>query len=148
MRDYRVIRMKTGESYLCIVDEETHDEITFLFPLVVNTHTIPVADNVLREIHSTTVMCPFTEERHFMLKQSEISFTKPMGEKAITYYIEMLNTHEEIDTLKAYSLHDIIEDIEIDDELDDKTRALLNSMEEIENETDDPTALTGNKTLH
>lgn len=150
--DFRVIRMNSGESFLCIVESETEDTINVLFPLVIKTQTIPIAKNILREIHSTTNFCPFTDDKHFSFYKPELTYIKPMGEQAITYYIDMLNRHEEADTIKAYDLSELIQEEQssLEEEISNKIDNLLEKMNEIEDETDtsDVSIHNQNKTLH
>jgi len=150
--DFRVIRMNSGESFLCIVESETEDTINVLFPLVIKTQTIPIAKNILREIHSTTNFCPFTDDKHFSFYKPELTYIKPMGEQAITYYIDMLNRHEEVDTIKAYDLAELVQEEQssLEEEISNKIDNLLEKMNEIEDETDTPDVIihNQNKNLH
>jgi hypothetical protein len=155
MIDFRVIRMNSGESFLCIVESETDDIINVLFPLVIRTQHVPIAKNILREIHSTTVFCPFSDEKHFTFYKHELTYIKPMSEHAVPYYIDMLNRHEEVDSLKAYNLEELItpeepHQDEYKEEIQTRVENLINKMEQIEEETSvDPNIWTPpNKTVH
>jgi hypothetical protein len=155
MIDFRVIRMNSGESFLCIVESETDDIINVLFPLTIRTQHVPIAKNILREIHSTTVFCPFSDEKHFTFYKHELTYIKPMSEHAVPYYIDMLNRHEEVDSLKAYNLEELIapeepHQDEYKEEIQTRVENLINKMEQIEEETSvDPNIWTPpNKTVH
>jgi uncharacterized iron-regulated protein len=75
-----------------------------------------------------------------------------MGEQAITYYIDMLNRHEEVDTIKAYDLAELVQEEQssLEEEISNKIDNLLEKMNEIEDETDTPDVSihNQNKTLH
>lgn len=114
--DFRVIRLGTGESFLCIQEQETDDKVVVIFPLVIKTHTIPIADNIMREIHSTTQFCPFSDDKEFIFSKKEISFNKPLGTQAVPYYIEMLNRHETEERLNDYDLAELIQQFDDDEE--------------------------------
>lgn len=152
--DFRVIRMNSGESFLCICEHENDDTITVLFPLLIKTQTIPIAKNILREIHSTSIFCPFTDDKHFTFYKPELTFIKKMGNQAVTYYIDMLNRNEEIEALKAYDLHELIqpeaEEEIMRDDISQRVENLLDKMEQIEEETEQQEVLivSTNKTLH
>jgi hypothetical protein len=156
MTDFRVIRMNTGESFLCIVESETDDTINVLFPLSIRTQQVPIAKNILREIHSTTVFCPFSDDKHFTFWKHELTYIKPMSEHAVPYYIDMLNRHEEVDALKAYNLEELVapeenQQDEFKQDIQTRVENLINKMEEIEEETSvsDAHILTPpNKTVH
>ena len=152
MIDFRVIRLTSGESFLCIVESETNNTINVLFPLTIKTHAIPMGGNVLREIHSTTIFCPFTDDKCFSFHKNEITFNKPLSSDAIPYYVDMLNRHEDEQSLKDYNLSELIAEppppSQLDMEIEQKVNNLLNKMEEIEEETQDPSVATGNKTVH
>ena len=150
MRDYRVMRLRTGESFLAIVLEETGADITVLFPLLLNRQTYPVGENVMREVHSTTSFCPFTDEKHFTFLKSEFLFIKPMNDDAVPYYVDMLNKQEEPDILKIYDLEDLVKPddfFEIAEDSDDRVAELISKMEGDEAEAE-VEQVAGNKTLH
>jgi len=156
MTDFRVIRMNTGESFLCIVESETDDTINVLFPLSIRTQHVPIAKNILREIHSTTVFCPFSDDKHFTFWKHELTYIKPMSEHAVPYYIEMLNRHEEVDALKAYNLEELVapeenQQDEFKQDIQTRVENLINKMEEIQEETsvsDAHICTPPNKTVH
>ena len=156
MTDFRVIRMNTGESFLCIVESETDDTINVLFPLSIRTQHVPIAKNILREIHSTTIFCPFSDDKHFTFWKHELTYIKPMSEHAVPYYIEMLNRHEEVDALKAYNLEELVapeenQQDEFKQDIQTRVENLINKMEEIEEETSVSDAhiwTLPNKTVH
>lgn len=120
MKEFRVVKLHTGESFMCIMYGETPREIDVLFPLLIKTTTIPISENTLREVHSTVMLCPFTDDKHFTFDKRMVSFNKPLGVSAINYYKDMLNKHEEADVLKAYDLQELIsEEPQDDDTLDE-----------------------------
>lgn len=139
MTDYRVMRLRTGESFLGIVTEETGTDITVLFPLLLNRQTFPVGENVMREVHSTTSFCPFTDDKHFTFQKTDLLFAKPMNDDAVPYYVDMLNKQEEPDILKAYNLEELVKP-------EDFFNIAEDSDEMIEEMLDDKA--DGNKTLH
>lgn len=108
MKDFRVVRLNTGESFMCVVFDESEEEIDVLFPLMIRTTTIPMGNNTLREVHSTVQFCPFTDEKHFTFNKKLTTYVKPMADDAIEYYVDMLNRHEEQDVLKAYDMEDLV----------------------------------------
>lgn len=108
MKDFRVVRLNTGESFMCVVFHETEEELDVVFPLMIKTQTIPVGNNTLREVHSTVQFCPFTDEKHFTFSKKIMTYVKPMADDAIEYYVDMLNRHEEEDVLKAYEMQDLV----------------------------------------
>jgi hypothetical protein len=133
VKDFRVVRLNTGESFMCVVYGETEQEVDVLFPLLIKTTTIPISENTLREVHSTALFCPFTDDKHFTFNKTLMTFSKPLGDDAIKYYLDMLNKHEENDVLRAYDLEDLIskqqeeeilqDEIDLDDDIFvDKTR--------------------------
>ena len=157
MIDFRVIRFNTGESFLCIVQEETENTISVLFPLTIKTHSIPVSQNVLREVHSTTAFCPFSDEKNFTFRKNDLIYIKPMSDQAIPYYVEMLNRHEEQEVLAMHNLSELIappqeEEVrqveDMRDEIRQKVDNLLERMSDIEEESQEPNIVLGNKTLH
>lgn len=152
MIDFRVVRLNSGDSFLCIVEQETENTISVLFPLTIKTHAIPLGNNVLREVHSTTLFCPFTDEKNFTFNKHDLSYIKPMSRDAIPYYVEMLNRHEDHEMLTMHNLSELIAPPEPETELErqiaHKVDNLLDKMNEIEEETQDPTVIVGNKTVH
>lgn len=137
MKDFRVVRLNTGESFMCVVWEETDEEIDVLFPLMIRTQTIPVGNNTLREVHSTVQFCPFTDEKHFTFSKKLTTYVKPMADDAIEYYVDMLNRHEEEDVLKAYDLEDLV-----------TTPKDLSSPQDEENDIEDMLQDDGDQVLH
>lgn len=154
MIDFRVVRLNSGDSFLCIVDKETENTITVLFPLTIKTHAIPLGNNVLREVHSTTLFCPFTDDKHFEFHKNDLSYVKPMSRDAIPYYVEMLNRHEDHEMLTMYNLSELIappepeEQETLEKQIAHRVDNLLDKMNEIEEESQDPNVVVGNKTLH
>lgn len=154
MIDYRVIRIKTGESLLCILTEETEQEITVAFPLLITKQVFQVAENVMREVHSTSSFCPFTDDKLFTFKKSEVMFVKSMNHEAVPYYVEMLNKQEEADLLKIYGYDELVKPDDfgdIGDVIEEKSKQLLRNTSEIDDENDEgdnPSHHSGNKTVH
>lgn len=154
MNDYRVVRLATGESFLCMLIEETGDAITVAFPLLVTKQIIPIRENIMREVHSTSTFCPFTDDKHFTFPKKDLCFNKPMNSDAVPYYVEMLNKQEEADSLRQYGYGSLVkpEDFaDIDDIVDEKMKKLAENVRESEEEYDEgdnPSVLDGNKTLH
>jgi hypothetical protein len=151
MIDFRVMRMATGESFLCIVKQETEKDITVLFPLLITKQTFQVAQNVMREVHSTSSFCPFTDDKEFTFSKKELTFIKPMNKDAVPYYVDMLNKQEEPEALKSYDLEELVKPenfLEISDIVDEKMEQLMKKMEEIQEETEGQVKVDSNKTLH
>lgn len=151
MRDYRVMRMTTGESFLCIVKQETESDITVLFPLLITKQTFQVAQNVMREVHSTSSFCPFTDDKEFTFLKKDLTFIKPMNKDAVPYYVDMLNKQEEPEALQQYDLGELVKPenfINMEDIIDEKMEKLMKKMEEIQEETDGPITRDPSKTLH
>ena len=151
MIDFRVMRMATGESFLCIVKQETEKDITVLFPLLITKQTFQVAQNVMREVHSTSSFCPFTDDKEFTFSKKELTFIKPMNKDAVPYYVDMLNKQEEAEALENYDLGELVKPenfIDMKEIIDDKMEQLMKKMEEIQDETDDTITRDPNKTLH
>lgn len=151
MRDYRVMRMTTGESFLCIVKQETESDITVLFPLLITKQTFQVAQNVMREVHSTSSFCPFTDDKEFTFLKKDLTFIKPMNKDAVPYYVDMLNKQEEPEALQQYDLGELVKPenfINMEDIIDEKMEKLMKKIEEIQEETDGPITRDPSKTLH
>lgn len=150
MREYSVVRLTSGETLLCILAGYEDGDIVVHFPLMVKVMTVPVAENVMREMHTTTAFCPFTDDKIFRFKRSTIVFVKPMNQSAVPYYVDMLNNHEEAEILDSHGYPDLIRPDSMDDGFDEKAKDLLDRMEEIEeqNELDDASMPKGNRTLH
>ena len=145
------MRMTTGESFLCIVKQETEKDITVLFPLLISKQTFQVAKNVLREVHSTSSFCPFTDDKQFTFLKKDLTFIKPMNKDAVPYYVDMLNKQEEPEALKSYDLEELVKPenfLEISDIVDEKMEQLMKKMEEIQEETEGQVKVDSNKTLH
>ena len=154
MMDFRVIRLKTGESFLCIVKEETNTDITVLFPLEITKQTFHVAKNVLREVHSTSSLCPFSDDKEFTFFKEDMLFVKEMSEQAVPYYVEMLNKQEEPDLLRIYDLEELVRPeggLDLQQAIEEKVDNLLEKMSQIEEETDPEqqvNVIKGSKILH
>lgn len=154
MIDYRVIRLTTGESFLCMLIEDCGDEITVAFPLLITKQIFPVAQNVMREVHSTSSFCPFTDDKHFTFMKKDLQYNKPMNKDAIPYYVEMLNKQEEADDLRAYGYEELVKPddfADIEDIVDEKMKNLARRVRETEDDADDedyPSSHSGNKTVH
>jgi len=151
MIDFRVMRMATGESFLCIVKQETEKDITVLFPLLITKQTFQVAQNVMREVHSTSSFCPFTDDKEFTFSKKELTFIKPMNKDAVPYYVDMLNKQEEPEALQNYDLGELVKPenfIDMKEIIDEKMEQLMQKMEEIQDETEDMVTRDPNKTLH
>jgi hypothetical protein len=154
MIDFKVIRLRTGENLLCIIKEETETNITVLFPLEVTKQTFHVAKNILREVHSTSSLCPFSDDKEFTFFKHDIMFVKEMSEQAVPYYVEMLNKQEEPDLLRIYDLEELVSPeggLDLQQVIEDKVDNLLEKMSQIEEETDPEQQVNvskGNKILH
>lgn len=154
MIDFRVMRMKSGESFLCIVKQETDNDITVLFPLIISKQTFQVGPNVLREVHATSSFCPFTDDKEFTFLKQDLTFIKPMNKDAVPYYVEMLNKQEESELLEHYKLDELIKPenfANIKQIVDDKMEDLVRKIEELEEETEEQQLASvhkSNKTLH
>lgn len=151
MKDYRVMRMSTGESFLCIVKQETENDITVLFPLLITKQTFQVAQNVMREVHSTSSFCPFTDDKEFTFLKKDLTFIKPMNKDAVPYYVDMLNKQEEPESLQQYDLGELVKPenfINMEEIIDEKMEQLMKKMEEIQEETDGQIVRDPSKTLH
>ena len=108
MTEFKVIRLNTGESFLGIVKEETNESITVLFPMILSKQTIQMTDTLMREVHTTTSFCPFTDDKEFVFQKRNLMFVKSMNQEAVPYYVDMLNRHEEEERLLAYNLNHLI----------------------------------------
>jgi hypothetical protein len=154
MIDFRIIRLRTGESILCIVKEETDTNITVLFPLEITKQTFHVSKNVLREVHSTSSLCPFSDDKEFTFLKQDMLYVKDMSEQAVPYYVEMLNKQEEPDLLRIYDLEELVRPeggLDLQQIIEDKVDNLLEKMSQIEEETDPEQQVNvskGNKILH
>ena len=80
-----------------------------------------------------------------------------MSDQAIPYYVEMLNRHEEQEVLAMHNLSELIappqeEEVrqveDMRDEIRQKVDNLLERMSDIEEESQEPNIVLGNKTLH
>jgi hypothetical protein len=133
-----------------MVHSYEYDELVVHFPLLVRIMTVPVAENVMREMHTTTSFCPFTDDKVFRFKRSTVVFVKPMNQSAVPYYVDMLNNHEEAETLENHGYAELIRPDSMDDSIDEKAADLLSRMEEIEEENglEDASMPKGNRTLH
>lgn len=134
MRDYRYVKFSNGEGVFCIVEHETSDTLVVVFPMLVKEHTFSVGPSSVRETYSASQLCPFTDDKSFNFRKSEVSFTKPLSKEAIPYYHTLLNRNEEVDVLQKYNLHDIIEEEE-------------DFVVEIQDE-EEPSVVDGNSTIH
>lgn len=151
MKDYRVMRMTTGESFLCIVKQETETDITVLFPLLITKQTFQITQNVMREVHSTSSFCPFTDDKEFTFLKKDLTFIKPMNKDAVPYYVDMLNKQEEAEALEHYNLGELVKPenfINMEEIIDEKMEKLMKKMEEIQEETDGQIERDPSKTLH
>lgn len=154
MIDFRIIRLRTGENILCIVKEETDTNITVLFPLEITKQTFHVSKNVLREVHSTSSLCPFSNDKEFTFLKQDMLYIKDMSEQAVPYYVEMLNKQEEPDLLRIYDLEELVRPeggLDLQEIIENKVDNLLEKMSQIEEETDPEQQVNvskGNKILH
>jgi hypothetical protein len=127
MTEFKVIRLNTGESFLGIVKEETNEYITVLFPMILSKQTIQMTDTLMREVHTTTSFCPFTDDKEFVFQKRNLMFVKSMNQEAVPYYVDMLNRHEEEERLLAYNLNHLIKPKDFGADL----------LEHIENDNDE-----------
>lgn len=127
MTEFKVIRLNTGESFLGIVKEETNESITVLFPMILSKQTIQMTDTLMREVHTTTSFCPFTDDKEFVFQKRNLMFVKSMNQEAVPYYVDMLNRHEEEERLLAYNLNHLIKPKDFGADL----------LEHIENDNDE-----------
>jgi hypothetical protein len=154
MIDFRIIRLRTGENFLCIVKEETDTNITALFPLEITKQTFHVSKNVLREVHSTSSLCPFSDDKEFIFLKQDMLYIKSMSDQAVPYYVEMLNKQEEPDLLRIYDLEELVMPeggLNLQEVIGNKVDNLLEKMSQIEEETDPEQQVNvdkGNKILH
>jgi len=154
MIDFKIIRLRTGENILCIVKEETDTNITVLFPLEITKQTFHVSKNVLREVHSTSSLCPFSDDKEFTFLKQDMLYVKDMSEQAVPYYVEMLNKQEEPDLLRIYDLEELVRPeggLDLREIIENKVDNLLEKMSQIEEETDPEQQVNvskGNKILH
>jgi hypothetical protein len=151
VREYSVVRLTSGETLLCILHAYEEDgDIVVHFPLMVRVMTVPVAENVMREMHTTTAFCPFTDDKVFRFKRSTIVFVKPMNQSAVPYYVDMLNTQEEAELLESHGYPDLIRPDSMNDSINERANDLLSRMEEIEDDSslEDASMPKGNRTLH
>ena len=154
MIDFRIIRLRTGENILCIVKEETDTNVTVLFPLEITKQTFHVSKNVLREVHSTSSLCPFSNDKEFTFLKQDMLYIKDMSEQAVPYYVEMLNKQEEPDLLRIYDLEELVRPeggLDLQEIIENKVDNLLEKMSQIEEETDPEQQVNvskGNKILH
>lgn len=150
MRDFSIVRLTSGETLLCILSHLDDTHLITHFPMLVKITTIPIAEGVMREMHTSTVFCPFTDDKSFTFPLSNVAFIKPMNQSAVPYYVDMLNSHEEPETLEHYGYSDLVKPDSMQEEMNERSEDLLSRMEEIENdnELDDVSMPKGNRTLH
>ena len=106
--DYRILGRNNGDSYFCIVVNENDNVITTLMPMLIEKHKVSIGPNTVRETFSASQICPFTDDRVFSFFKHDLLFTKPMNQETISFYIRMINTHEDEETLSRYQLQSIM----------------------------------------
>lgn len=151
MNDYKVIKFNNGDSIFCIVQAETEDTITVIFPMLLKEHSFVVGPNVVRETYSASNFCPFTDDKMFSFYKPELIFIKPMNSSAIPYYIGLLNKHENVEILEKYNLQSIITRNNHESRLDDLAKQLgvvVEDEEEVEVENQLKNLVRGNNTMH
>ena len=144
--DYRIISRNNGDSYFCIVLNENENMITTLMPMLVEKMKVPIGPNAVRETYSASQMCPFTDDRVFSFFKHDLLFAKPMNQDTVEFYIRMINTHEDPETMTRYKLDDLIHPYQhtlkqSQEEVEDEIEQLAEQM--IDDEEDD-----GERILH
>lgn len=157
MIDYRIIKFNNGDSIFCIVEHETDDIITVVFPMLLKEHTFVLGPNSVRETYSASQFCPFSDEKTFSFYKPELLFIKPLNSDAIPYYIGILNKNETSEMLKKYNLSELITNdnddkvIDMQDmekEIAEIAERLGVVLEDSEEEEPKKTVVNGNKTVH
>ena len=106
--DYRILGRNNGDSYFCIVVNENENVITTLMPMLIEKHKVSIGPNTVRETFSASQICPFTDDRVFSFFKHDLLFAKPMNQETILFYIRMINTHEDEETMSRYHLQSIM----------------------------------------
>jgi hypothetical protein len=128
MLDFKVIRTNNGESFLGIIKEETNESITVLFPMILTKQTIQLTPELMREVHTTTSFCPFTDDKEFIFQKRNLMFVKPMNDDAVPYYVDMLNKQETEESLLAYNLGQLIKPRKKDHKISEMAKELLEEI--------------------
>lgn len=151
--DYRILGKNNGENMFCIVLKETQDEIMVMFPMTIEKHVIPIGPTTIRETYSASQLCPFSDDKIFTFYKPELLYIKPLSKDAIPFYVNMINRHESLETMKRYNIESLIQNDEVLNQIEDINdkveviKQFLSEHEESEEEEEIP-SVKGNKTMH
>jgi hypothetical protein len=85
---YRVITLTNGKTLLCTLVDENDKTVTFEYPIEVEYVKIVTQTGLTYQL-STVTYCPFTVDRTFTLKQSDILHINFLNVEMVKSYLNM-----------------------------------------------------------
>jgi hypothetical protein len=97
---YRVVKLATVETIMCVLVDEGKDEITFEHPVLVEWVKVMKEGNIESEL-SYMPYCPFASDRTFVISNSQIQHINNMDKNMIRPYLNLVHGKEDIEIPKG-----------------------------------------------
>ena len=90
---YRIVKLATGETLMCVLVDESKREITFEHPVLIEWVKV-FRDGVMETELSYMPYCPFAFDRTFVIPMNQIQHINNLDEKMIRPYLNLVHGKE------------------------------------------------------